>query len=241
MRAAMRGHDALFSGQDGGRTARKPRCGPQGLGRRARRESTRSRGPSSTPRAARSHTRALGGPDKGHIDIIGADGKVMCSSRPLKNDSPDAGYANSVWLARALTRAMFLAPVRDDIVGAQMAIASSPIPGGKGVVAAFAYFVAFGPTLSTLYGGGRPNEFLVTTADNFTVVTRSSQTATSIGTRPLRGDVARRPALPGATSTGSPGCTPTQPPRRPAGTSTSARTSRRCWPRSPGSANGSWS
>ena len=47
----------------------------------------------------------IGGPDKGHIDIIGADGKVMCSSRPLKNDPPGAGYANSAWLARALTRA----------------------------------------------------------------------------------------------------------------------------------------
>ena len=135
----------------------------------------------------------LGGPDKGHIDIIGADGKVRCSSRPLKNDPPAAGYANSAWLAGALTRATFLAPVRDDIVGAQMAIASSPIPGGKGVVAAFADLGAFGPTLSALYGGGRPNEFLVTTADNRTVVTRSSRTATSIGTRLAPDDVSTAP------------------------------------------------
>ena len=41
----------------------------------------------------------MGGPDKGHIDIIGADGKVACSSRPLKDDSAGAGYAESVWLA----------------------------------------------------------------------------------------------------------------------------------------------
>ena len=106
-----------------------------------------------------------------------------------RRDSAGAGYADSVWLARALTRSTFVAPVRDDIVGGQVAIASSPIAGGKGVVAAFADLIAFGPHLSTLYGGGRPNEFLVTTADNRTVVTRSSRPVESIGAHLAPGDV----------------------------------------------------
>ena len=135
----------------------------------------------------------LGGPDRGHIDIIGADGTVVCSSRPLKDDPKSAGYASSAWLGRALSRTTFIAPVRDDIVGTQMAIASSPIPGGKGVVAAFADLVAFGPTLAKLYGGGRPNEFLVTTADNRTVVTRSSRAVASIGRRLAPGRVSTEP------------------------------------------------
>ena len=41
----------------------------------------------------------LGGPDKGHIDIIGADGKVMCSSRPLKDD-PKGCRLRELGLAR---------------------------------------------------------------------------------------------------------------------------------------------
>jgi PAS domain S-box-containing protein len=134
----------------------------------------------------------MGGPDNGHIDIIRADGTVACSSRPLKDDPRGAGYAKSAWLAGALTRTAFLAPVRDDIVGGQVAIASSPIAGGKGIVAAFADLEALGPHLAALYGGGRSNEFLVTTGDNVTVVTRSNRPAKSIGTRLALGRV--RPA-----------------------------------------------
>ena len=121
----------------------------------------------------------LGGPDKGHLDIIRADGSVACSSRPISG----AGYAKSTWLAEALTRPAFLAPVRDDVVGGQMAIASSPAAGGKGAVVAFADLAAYGPALASLYGGGRPNVFLVTTGDNRTVVTRSIQPVKWIGTR----------------------------------------------------------
>ena len=121
----------------------------------------------------------FGGADKGHLDIIRANGSVACSSRPLS----DAGYAASTWLPEALERAMFLAPVRDDVVGGPMAIASSPVPGGKGAVVAFADLAALGPSLASLYGGGRPNVFTVTTADNRTVVARSTRPAKWIGTK----------------------------------------------------------
>ena len=135
----------------------------------------------------------MGGPDKGHVDIIAADGKVACSSRALKDDPRGAGYAKSAWLAGALTRTTFIGPVRDDIVGGQVVIASSPIAGGKGVVATFADLAALGPHLAKLYGGGRHNEFLVTTADNRTVVARSDRPARSIGTHLAPGEVRPKP------------------------------------------------
>ena len=47
------------------------------------------------------------------------------------------------------------------------------MPGRKGAIVAFADLAALGPHLASLYGGGRPNVFLVTTADNLTVIARS--------------------------------------------------------------------
>ena len=123
------------------------------------------------------------GPDRGHLDIIRADGSVACSSRKLTGDAPGAGYGESAWLPTVLSRAAFLAPVRDDIVGGQVAIASSPIPGGKGFVAAFADLTALGQHLTSLYGGGRATEFLVVTADHRTVVARSNQPSKWVGTK----------------------------------------------------------
>jgi two-component system cell cycle sensor histidine kinase/response regulator CckA len=123
------------------------------------------------------------GPDRGHLDVIRADGSVACSSRKLTGDAPGAGYGESAWLPTVLSRAAFLAPVRDDIVGGQVAIASSPIPGGKGFVAAFADLAALGQHLTSLYGGGRATEFLVVTTDHRTVVARSNQPSKWVGTK----------------------------------------------------------
>ena len=123
----------------------------------------------------------LGGPDKGHLDIVRADGTVACSSRTLTADPAGAGYGKATWFRGALTSATFLAPVRDDIVGSQMAVVSSPLAGGKGAIVAFADLTALGPHLASLYGGGRPTVFLVTTSDNSMVVARSGQPANWIG------------------------------------------------------------
>jgi two-component system cell cycle sensor histidine kinase/response regulator CckA len=125
----------------------------------------------------------IGGPDRSHLDIIRADGTVACSSRKLKDDPPGSGYGKSAWLPNALRRSAFLAPVRDDLVGGQVAIASAPIPGGRGFVAAFSDLGALGPHLASIYGGGRPTDFLVLTADHRTVVARSKQPSRWIGTQ----------------------------------------------------------
>jgi two-component system cell cycle sensor histidine kinase/response regulator CckA len=135
----------------------------------------------------------LGGPDKGHLDLIRADGSVACSSRPLDADARGTGYAESAWLAAAVRRPAFVAPVRDDLVGGQVAIASSPIAGGKGAVVAFADLAALGSSLASLYGGGRPNVFLVMTADDRTVVARSIRPSKWVGTQLAAGYVKREP------------------------------------------------
>ena len=80
----------------------------------------------------------LGGPDRGHLDIIRANGTVACSSRELTPAATRTGYAGSSWLSAALAKPQFLAPARDALGGASVAIASAPIPGGKGTVVAFA-------------------------------------------------------------------------------------------------------
>ena len=145
------------------------------------------------PEACTLSFEGLGGPDKGHLDIIRADGTVACTSRKLTDDPPGAGYAKSAWLPAALRRSAFLAPVRDDRVGGQVAIASAPIPGGKGFVAAFSDLTALGPHLASIYGGGRPTDFLVLTADHRTVVARSKQASRWIGTQLAPAHVQSKP------------------------------------------------
>ena len=115
----------------------------------------------------------IGGTDRGHLDIIRADGSVACSSRAHTSVAALGSYRAQRWLKKALTHSLFLAPVRDRASGAQVAITAMPIPGAKGVIAAFTDLTAIGPSLASLYGGGRPVEFLITTGDGRTVISRS--------------------------------------------------------------------
>jgi two-component system, cell cycle sensor histidine kinase and response regulator CckA len=131
----------------------------------------------------------LGGPDRGHLDLIRPDGTVACSSRKLTPQATRTGYAGSEWLARALTKPLLLAPRPDALGGAQVAISSAPIPGGKGAVVAFADLAALGPHLAEQYGGGRATLFTVTSADGRTVISRSQAPERWIGTRTKTGSL----------------------------------------------------
>ncbi|MGH3071978.1 MAG: PAS domain S-box protein [Gaiellaceae bacterium] len=133
----------------------------------------------------------LGGPDRGHLDIVRADGTVACSSKPPAAQAK--GYGSSSWFDRSLARPTFVAPVRDPRFGGHVAIATAPLPGGKGVVAASADLNALGRHLAAQYGGGRPNIFLITTADDRTVIARSRQPERWIGTKFPPGRLDHRP------------------------------------------------
>jgi PAS domain S-box-containing protein len=102
----------------------------------------------------------------GHLDIVGRDGTVPCSS--LKNT---AGYAGAAWIPGALKAPALAGPVIDARTGRQALLASAPIPGGAIVV--FAYLDVVGPGLTTTDGGPRHLEFLVTSADGKTAISRS--------------------------------------------------------------------
>jgi two-component system cell cycle sensor histidine kinase/response regulator CckA len=115
----------------------------------------------------------IGGPDRGHIDVIRADGTVACSSRGTTSGKQRVGYAGSAWFRRAMTGPVLVAPAEDAVTDAPVAVSAVPIRGGAGVVAGFADLAAWGPHLATRYGGGRGTEFLVTTGDRRTVVARS--------------------------------------------------------------------
>jgi signal transduction histidine kinase/ActR/RegA family two-component response regulator len=135
----------------------------------------------------------LGGADRGHLDIVRADGTVVCSSRDLAGDAPEPLYAGADWLRRALRAPVFDAPARDRATRANAAVAAVALPGGRGVVAGFSDLAAVGPMLVSLYGGGRAMEFLVTSRDRRTVITRSVDPGRWIGA-PLRGTPFAAPA-----------------------------------------------
>jgi PAS domain S-box-containing protein len=114
----------------------------------------------------------IGEGDRSHLDLVRADGTVACSSRPTGASEREA-YGEAEWLRRALREPVFLAPIRDARIGAQVVLSATPIPGGQGVVAGFAELTSVAPTLARQHGGGRPTEFLVTSRDDSVVVSRS--------------------------------------------------------------------
>ena len=95
----------------------------------------------------------------GHINIVRADGAVVCSSLPPRR-SP--GYAGAKWLAAALKGPVLSAPTADARTGQQTVVIAAPVPG-KGAVAVFLNLAPLGPTLATELGGASSREFVVTT------------------------------------------------------------------------------
>ena len=114
----------------------------------------------------------VSGQDRSHLDIVGADGAVACSSRPA-TDAKLEHHGAADWLPRALTAPIFLAPVKDETIGALVAVSAAPIPGRKGAVVAFVELAPIGAHFASLYGGAGSAEFLITTGDGRMVIARS--------------------------------------------------------------------
>jgi PAS domain S-box-containing protein len=105
-----------------------------------------------------------------HLDLIRPDGSVVCSSAQSAGRPVD--YRGESWLRSATRGSVLLAPVTDKASGQTVVISAVPIPGG-GVVAAFAGIEPLAGKLLSLYGGGNPLEFLITSSDGSTVLSRS--------------------------------------------------------------------
>jgi PAS domain S-box-containing protein len=117
-------------------------------------------------------TFGLGDTSRGHIDVLRPDGSVACSSRPRQGSKPLLGYAGAGWLTRVASTPRLLAPIPDAVTGDRSALTAVRTPKGW-VVAAFVALEPIGRGLVTVYGGGRPVEFLVTSADGRRILTRS--------------------------------------------------------------------
>jgi len=108
----------------------------------------------------------------GHLDIVGTDGAVACSSMAATS----VGYPAGAWLAGALAGPTMAGPVVDARSGAQTVVVTAPIPT-VGFVAAFLNLDALGSGLSATFEGRRRLEFLVTTADDRHAAARSIDSA----------------------------------------------------------------
>jgi PAS domain S-box-containing protein len=109
----------------------------------------------------------------GHIDIVRANGTVVCSSlRP----GGRPGYQGARWLAAALKGPVLTGPVADARTGQQVVVVAAPVPG-EGAAAVFLNLASLGPTLAAELGGASSREFVITTttAAGPVVLTRSIQ------------------------------------------------------------------
>jgi PAS domain S-box-containing protein len=119
-----------------------------------------------------------GAADRSHLDVLRPNGTVVCSSRPHTGSAPLSGYAGAPWLAQAANHAVLIAPAVDKATGARGILSAMPARGG--IVVAFADLAAVGTHLASLFDGGRPMVFLVTTRSG-RVVSTSQHPARSIG------------------------------------------------------------
>jgi PAS domain S-box-containing protein len=114
----------------------------------------------------------------GHIDLVRLDGSVVCSSR-LSPDTTSRIYEGQAWLETP--QPVVVAPIKDPVTGNQVVVVSYPVPG-RGALAWFLDLAPIGPKLAAEFGSGvHQLEFLVTSGDGRTVVSRSMDPARWIG------------------------------------------------------------
>jgi PAS domain S-box-containing protein len=106
----------------------------------------------------------------GHLDVISPDGVVKCSSQ-ARVSAPV--YAAIEWLPAALYSPVTAGPFLDPVTGLVSVAVTAPVGGGLGTVAAILALGPLGLGLASTLGGARHLEFLVTTQDGRTVLTRS--------------------------------------------------------------------
>jgi signal transduction histidine kinase len=106
----------------------------------------------------------------GHLDILRQDGSVACSST---SGAHTAGYAAAPWLPGALRGSLLVAPFLDPASSAPVAVLATPMTGGVGLVAAFVDLPQVAQGIASILGGRTQLEFVITTSDGGTVLTRS--------------------------------------------------------------------
>ena len=105
----------------------------------------------------------------GHLDVVLADGTVVCTSL---TPAPPRAYFGSPWLADAMSAPVLSVPMLDARTGKEVVVVSAPI-AGRAAAVAMLDLDAVGPELAAALGGPRQLEFLVLTPGADTVLARS--------------------------------------------------------------------
>ena len=119
----------------------------------------------------------------GHLDFLGSDGTVACTSLVMADAatpaSPSRGYVDAEWLV-ASDGPVLTGPVVDSRTGELVVISVVPVPG-HGFVAAFLDLESLGAGLADRFAGRLALEFVVTTADGAQILTRSLDSERWVG------------------------------------------------------------
>jgi PAS domain S-box-containing protein len=137
----------------------------------------------------------------GRADAIATDGTVVCSSVTPLPAGPV--YGTATWLADALNAPVVAAPVADPRTGGMAVVTTAVIPG-RGLIAVFVDLAGLGPSLSARFGTSLNEVFLVTSGEDSTVIASSSDpikwSGASLGGTAFAAnlDQVERPGLDGA-------------------------------------------
>jgi PAS domain S-box-containing protein len=116
----------------------------------------------------------------GHLDVLGPDGTIVCSSQPPKVTEATA-YAGAPWLPAASKGPQTITPAMDARTGHPAILITAPI-AGTGLVAAFVDLNALGEIAGDSFGGARELEFIIATADKSTIIARWPDGGRWVGT-----------------------------------------------------------
>ena len=112
----------------------------------------------------------------GHLDFLRSDGTVECTSLVVDDAAtsaaPSRRYVGADWLD-ASKGPVLAGPVVDARTGELVVISVVPVPDGSGFVAVFLDLDTLGPGLADRFAGRLALEFVVTTADDGQILTRS--------------------------------------------------------------------
>jgi hypothetical protein len=116
----------------------------------------------------------------GHLDFIGPDGSVKCSS--LASAESSTQYASVEWQRAASIRPLITGPVIDAVTGKLVVISAVPVPLGAGFVAAVLDLDTLAAGLANHFGGRTDLEFVTTTRDGAQILSRSLEPHRWVGT-----------------------------------------------------------
>jgi signal transduction histidine kinase len=109
-----------------------------------------------------------GGFKVGRLEVLRADGSVVCSSRPI-----GANYRDAAWLRAKPSAALLMAPAPDPVSGAWTVVAAAPIKGSEGFIVGSFDIAELGSGLAARFAGPHRPEFMVLSADGKTILSRS--------------------------------------------------------------------